>query len=611
VSTGVQHPTVLSVAHWLDGIRRWATPATGRQEPSLWVTIGRNPSALLNRLSSESLDARLTAGLRLALSLTLLLSAADLWNTAPLPPLIAAAIATYVAYAVVACVAAASRLTIVADRLALYFPADAAVFLLLTALTDADDHSIVYLLLYLFLFLVMTASCTWGHRAGQRLTMFAGALFCVATFERASSLRELEALRALLRLAYLLTLGTMAAKWGAYQYTQFRRLALLRDVGGLANPSLGVTRMIEPLLEQVRTFFSARVCLLITKDSADGGGHVWGADRHQREQISGREGLATELEESFRWLPHDALASYAIQTPLWARLWPLVDPTSHLRGAGDHTDVGSYRRTSVESLLARFGGRSWLTVPVCFGSGRLGRLHIIRERAFDRSDAEFARQVIDRGMVVIENLRLADSLASIAAERERQRLASDIHDSIIQPYIGLQLGLTAVERRLSAGDAEAAHKEVSRLLGLSDAAIEQLRERAGALKSASLAGGEALVPALRRYAAQLAEESGIAVEVMGGETLRCSDRLGAELFQMAVEGLNNIRRHTNATHATIRFLSGEHHVTLQVENRQSTKTRSPAFLPKSISERAALLGGHVTVDRRREGRTIVEVRIPL
>jgi signal transduction histidine kinase len=34
-------------------------------------------------------------------------------------------------------------------------------------------------------------------------------------------------------------------------------------------------------------------------------------------------------------------------------------------------------------------------------------------------------------------------------------------------------------------------------------------------------------------------------------------------------------------------------------------------MPKSISERAAALGGHVTVDHRRAGRTIVEVRIPL
>jgi signal transduction histidine kinase len=218
--------------------------------------------------------------------------------------------------------------------------------------------------------------------------------------------------------------------------------------------------------------------------------------------------------------------------------------------------------------------------------------------------------VIERGMVVIENVRLVDRLASTAAQRERQRIARDIHDSVIQPYIGLQYGLTAVERRLKAGNAEAAQEEVRRLLGLTGEAIEQLRGQVGALKSETASSPDELMSALRRYAERFAEDSGIVVDVIGGEAVRCGDRLGAELFQMAVEGLSNVRRHTSATHAAIRLLTGTDHVTLQVENWEPGNGRRRSFTPRSISERATALGGRVMVDRRRD-RTLIEVRVPL
>jgi signal transduction histidine kinase len=53
-------------------------------------------------------------------------------------------------------------------------------------------------------------------------------------------------------------------------------------------------------------------------------------------------------------------------------------------------------------------------------------------------------------MPVLHNIILVDQLASDAANAERQRIAFDLHDRVIQSYVGLQMGSEAV-RQNSAG----------------------------------------------------------------------------------------------------------------------------------------------------------------
>jgi signal transduction histidine kinase len=270
----------------------------------------------------------------------------------------------------------------------------------------------------------------------------------------------------------------------------------------------------------------------------------------------------------------------------------------------------TFRTATIEELLTRFGGRSWLSVPVYTGQRWAGRLHFVTSRTLNESDARFVAQVIGNSMLVIENIRMLDELASGAAHRERLRLARDIHDSVIQPFIGVQLALAAVRQALRSGDSATAEDEVGRLIGLTNATIDDLRTGVSGLKTEPDLR-EGLLPALHRYAARFSDATGISVDVSCDGVNGLGDRLGAELFQVIVEGLSNVRRHTTATHASIRLFVDTDHVTLQIEDQERSARASTAFTPRSIRERASALGGHMTVDRRRDGRTIVEVKIPL
>jgi signal transduction histidine kinase len=567
---------------------------------------GRHTAAI----SAETLDGNLTALVRLVLGLmTLLVAAVEPREDVQLDPVIVAVIVAHIAYASVAYVLVLRRSSTAATH-ALNYRVDAVTFVLLISITGGTDDAISYFAILLFLFAAMTASLGWGVGAGLRLTMITAGLFSVAMLGRAG-MSNFEGSHAFLHLSYILGLGVVAARWSGHHFTLHRRLGLLRDAGALSNPRFGVDRTIGARLERLRGFYDAHTCLLVTK-SAEGAG--WRLRRCERDRSDGavhEEVLPPELEDALLCLPRDTLAVYARQPfyRQWLGYGCSWYEERRMDGSFGNRQV-SYSQTSPESLLARFGGRSWLSVPVYSGRHCLGRLHLTGGQAFDLCDAEFAFQVIQNGMLVIENIRLLDQLASGAAIRERQRLARDIHDRVIQPYIGLQLALVAVQRTLRSGNSDAAGDEVRRLLDLTAAAIDDLRADVGDLKSATGPDGKGLLPALRRYAAQFTEDTGIAVEIGGSEAVGYGDRLGAELFQMVVEALSNVRRHTVATRAAIRFLPHEDDITLQVENQEPEGKRK-AFTPGSISERATALGGHVTVDRRRDGRTIVEVRIPL
>jgi signal transduction histidine kinase len=214
---------------------------------------------------------------------------------------------------------------------------------------------------------------------------------------------------------------------------------------------------------------------------------------------------------------------------------------------------------------------------------------------------------------VIENIHLLDNLASEAAERERQRLARDIHDSTIQPYIGFKLALESMRRRLPAGDSMGG--ELDGLIGVVNDGITDLRRYIHGLRTQGGSSDEALVPAIRRQAEKFTALYGINVDVRAGEHIHVNDRLAAEVFQLVREGLSNIRRHTKAHRAVVAIDSIDSRLRIRIENDSAGDLGQrdgfrDGFVPRSISERARSVGGSVEVDVRADGYTTVSVEIP-
>ena len=113
------------------------------------------------------------------------------------------------------------------------------------------------------------------------------------------------------------------------------------------------------------------------------------------------------------------------------------------------------------------------------------------------------------------------------------------------------------------------------------------------------------------------QRSGIACEVsLPDEDIAISHKLGITLYRMLQEMLNNVVRHAQASQVDVILDVDEDRVALTVrddgigmppEPVESTAT----FGLRGIRERAAFLGGAVTVSAGRNGGTVVSVELPL
>jgi signal transduction histidine kinase len=395
----------------------------------------------------------------------------------------------------------------------------------------------------------------------------------------------------------------MISFWGGAEITFKRRLALLKEVNTLSNPRFGVDQTVGSILEQLREFYEADVCVLVIAEGDPPTYLLRQADPHHPERATHAQPVPDEMRSSLLALPPDDAVVFN-RDPGWRRDAGCY-ALDTARGALSHGAA-----ETCEALSDLLETKAFVTVPVRRRAETVGRLYLTsRKRTFDRGDIEFLRQLLEHIAPVIENIQLLDHLASEAAEQERRRLSLDIHDSAIQPYIGLRMGLDALRRKARPDDPLRA--DIDTLIEQASASLADLRGFVRGMKDEGPgARGDVLIPALRRQANKFGELYGIKIEVNAGSDISVSDRLAAEVFQIVREGLTNVRRHTQAARASVSVLRSGQQLVVSVENERAADEPRNHFTPRSITERSAALGGRTRVEQN-DGRTAVTVEIPL
>lgn len=453
---------------------------------------------------------------------------------------------------------------------------------------------------FFFFFAVLTASFRFGFAEGLGVTIVSAVLFSVVGYLTAPRGAAFELNRFLLRPIYLLVLGYMMAYWGGSETTLKRRLTLLKELGTLSNPRFGVGHTIGSLMKQLRAFYSADAITLVTVDAASGEHLLHRVGDAQSIRSIRTEPFPPELQPRLLALPPELAAVYSSRPGRW----PRTRYAALNARTGEHTTAG---REACAVIAATLDSVSVLTVPVYQRDEQVGRLYLARRRHFHRSDLTFLLQVVAHVLPLIENTRLVDRLTTDAAEEARQHIARDLHDSVIQPYIGLQMGLGGCIRKLPA-ESDVRH-DLEQLLELARESIASLRGYIHELREGG-ARLDSLVVALRRYVARFSEATGIQVRVASATDVRINEQLAGEVFQIVAEGLSNIRRHTDTREAAIELREEAGHLIVRIENAAGNGASSLAFRPRSISERAATLGGSAVVERH-HNLTRVVVDIPL
>jgi signal transduction histidine kinase len=481
--------------------------------------------------------------------------------------------------------------------------ADVAFYAFLIALTGGTSG---FFFLFFF-YAILVASFGWGSREGMLVTIVSSALFAGAELSFVQASGQRADAGGLIQAGYLLVFGYLISYFGGYERLLRRRLALLKRINDLWNPRFGVDHTLGVNLERLVEFYGGASCVLLVRRRVPQLRYVmYSALRYRPGHASIPSYVAESSAGALLRLPDSLAAIYhSPRGPWW---WPRFRSYS-----GYDIDLG-VRTKSFQAECAAWANlldaRALVTVPYVQHDGTAGRIFLTGVRGgFTHADIQFLAQVSDAMSTVIENMCLVEELISKAAEHERQTISRDLHDTTIQPYIGLKLALDALYRE--AGENNAISQRILDLISMAEMTIRDLRDYASNLKDKVAMPGEFLVGAVRKQSERLTRFYGINVEVTSDISPQLDGRLAAEAFQIISEGLSNVLRHTAAKRAFVTILCENSHLLLKVGNEVSGDSVVKEFMPKSINERASILGGTTFVEQRLNGQTVVHVTIPM
>lgn len=442
------------------------------------------------------------------------------------------------------------------------------------------------MLFFVLLLPIISRSFREGFRAGWTLVCVATAAFLILGLPSSPGGAFFEPNRAVTRPLILLVLGYVLAREGGEQNRNQRRLALIADLNTVSNPRMGSERTLLNAARHIRDNYQVQECLVVLGWEGDG------------KSLYARAGSS---ESHSQTLPADAVASL------------LALPDREVRFHRGQTRRGEANseddQETGEAVADILATDAFLSVPMTQSGHARARIFLMDHdlSRFDEDETAFLAEASRHLFHIIEKIELLDRLASFAAERERRRLASDLHDLAIQPYLGLQLGLAALLRRSDC--PEPVVEELRDLLRLSEQGVDELRRILDGQRAA--AGGEDIVvESIARLVDHYRQQFDMDVRFEPGPDLRISDRLATDLLGMVYEGLSNIRRHTTSSWARVVLRKSADTLELIIANEHPL-AGDRGFVPRSISDRAATLGGTVDVTITRRGETVLRVLIPL
>jgi len=467
----------------------------------------------------------------------------------------------------------------------------------LIVLSTEGIHSFFFLF---FFFAILTSSLRWGFEEGARVTLASVALFAACGV---GSTTERDLPRVLLRATFLLTLGYISVHWGASKVELKRRLALLGDVSRLSNPRFGVDHTINSVLEKILIFFRGSCCILVTRDKESGSCSLRTIRVGDSRNSVNAEWIDADAAAPLLGLPQNRIVAYSC--PLWPALSAFAGAAAYDSAQGKWSRLDEPASDNLAELL---DARSFICAPASLRRSD-SRLYVFSgQRTFRKSDALFLDQIGAQAFPVIENIELLDRMASDAASQERQKIALDLHDTAIQPYIGLNMGLSALRNKAAADNPLV--EDLDKLGEMAAKVIGDLRRYAGMVRDGLGKTEHTLIVVLREQAAQIRDFYGIDVAVCVEGELNVSDRLTAEVLQIVREGLSNICKHTLARRGAVKLECADGLIRVRIEN-DADGTQSVEFQPRSITERTAALGGSAHVRLGAGGATAVHIEIPV
>lgn len=253
---------------------------------------------------------------------------------------------------------------------------------------------------------------------------------------------------------------------------------------------------------------------------------------------------------------------------------------------------------------------SFLGVPVRAGERIFGNLYLAdKPGGFTEDDEVLVEALAAIAGGAVATARLHQRLTRLALVEDRERIARDLHDAVIQDLFAVGLELQGLS--LTVDDPRVATK-------LADA-VERLDEAIGSLRSfifdlRSLANA-LLDPArtITDLVTRLVRPAGMTAEVSVADLGEVSPARFHDLLQMVREATSNAARHAGTDRVEVHVRREDDLLVAEVVDQGrgfDPETVERGMGLDNLWERAQEIGGEVRIDSRPGAGTRVTVRLP-
>ena len=259
--------------------------------------------------------------------------------------------------------------------------------------------------------------------------------------------------------------------------------------------------------------------------------------------------------------------------------------------------------------------RSWMGVPLIVKGRLIGMVSLDHYQPdyYSQDHSSLLMAFAELAAIAIENARLYERAQQSAAEKERNRLARDLHDAVTQTLFSASL-IADILPRLWERDPEQGKQRLEELRDLTRGALAEMRTLLMELRPATLTE-RSLGKLLRQLTQAVGGRSRISIELIIEGDSPLPPKIQVALYRMVQESLNNVIKHAAANHAVVWLAFHPDHVYLSVKD--DGQGFDPAKIPIQslglgiLRERASRIDAGLEINSEIGTGTEIVIRCPL
>ncbi|MDR3663069.1 MAG: GAF domain-containing protein [Mycobacterium sp.] len=258
------------------------------------------------------------------------------------------------------------------------------------------------------------------------------------------------------------------------------------------------------------------------------------------------------------------------------------------------------------------GERPAIVMPLRAEQSVIGVIAVARpkhQEPFDASYLEMVSDFADHAAMALTLAAAREHERELTVFADRERIAQDLHDHVIQRLFAVGMGLHGTIARSSSPDVT---ERLNRTVDDLQTIVQEIRTTIHQLQPPGERLGD-LRTRIQRAVADLTDDSGIATTVhMSGPMTVADACLLDHAEAVTVEAVSNAVRHSGAQHLTVKIdVADELRIDVTDDGCGINPTNTRHSGLANMLRRAELVGGSCEIDQASEGGTHIRWTAPL